>query len=138
MVKFFPTFSKTATSTHYYHASTTGKTCKFSHICTLMFFNKKSFASHFSITMLHFSTSLCSIYGRSHNHADVIFKFSIKIWSKWYVTLLYLIYGKSHDHTDVIFKFSMEMQSEWCLTSLFSMYGKPHVHADVIFQDLSI
>jgi hypothetical protein len=25
---FFPTFSKTATSTHYYRASTTGKTCK--------------------------------------------------------------------------------------------------------------
>ena len=25
---FFPTFSKTTTSTHYYHASTTGKTCR--------------------------------------------------------------------------------------------------------------
>jgi hypothetical protein len=44
---FLPTFSKTATSTHYYHASTTGKTCKFGHVCTLIYFQWEIFCKPF-------------------------------------------------------------------------------------------
>jgi hypothetical protein len=62
MVKVFPTFSKTATSTHYYCPSTTGKTCKFGHVCTLICFNGKSSASHSSTTMLHVSINYSLSY----------------------------------------------------------------------------
>ena len=44
-----------------------------------------------------------------------------KIQSGWYITSLCSIYGRSHDYAKVIFKLSSKIRSEWYITSLCSI-----------------